>query len=70
MLPWRYPRLSHRAFDDVPLNSLTMGASKRPQILAPHARLNHRQLHGGAAGGALRALALFIEHVSFPEVGP
>ena len=63
MLPWRYPRLSHGAFDDVTLNSLAMRASKRPQVLAPHARLDHRQLHGGAAGGALRALILFIEHL-------
>jgi hypothetical protein len=60
---WRYPCLHHVTFDDVPLNSLTVRASKRPQILAPHAWLNRRQPHGRATCGALRTLVLFIEHV-------
>jgi hypothetical protein len=67
---WRYPGLGHVTFDGVPLNSRTVRASKRPQILAPHARLNHHQSHGRTAGDTLRALVLFIEHLLLPEAGP
>ena len=67
---WRYPGLSHAALDDVPLNSPALRAGKTPQVLAPHAWLDHRQPHGGAAGGALRTLILLVEHGLLPEVGP
>jgi hypothetical protein len=49
-------------FDEVQLTAVALRASKRPQVLAPHARLNHRQSHGRIASDALRALVLFVEH--------
>jgi len=68
LLLWRYPSLSHSTFDDVPLNPFALRASKRSQVLAPHARLNRRQLHRRTASRALRTLVLCVEHV-FPLVG-
>jgi hypothetical protein len=59
---WRYPRFSHSAVDDVPLDSLASWARKRSQVLARHARLNRRQPHGRTTSGALRALVLCVEH--------
>jgi hypothetical protein len=59
---WRYPRFSHSAVDDVPLNSLASWARKRSQVLARHARLNRRQPHGRTTSGALRTLVLRVEH--------
>ena len=67
VLLWRYPSLHHGAFDDVLLISFTLRASKRSQILAPHARLNHHQPHGRIAVGALRTLVLCVEHESSPR---
>jgi hypothetical protein len=43
LLLGRYPSLSHCTFDYMPLNDLALWASERSQVLAPHARLNHRQ---------------------------
>jgi hypothetical protein len=62
LLPWRRPRFSHSAVDDVPLNSLAAWARKRSHVLARHARLNRRQPHGRTASGALRTLVLCVEH--------
>ena len=62
---WRRPHFSHRAVDDVALNSLASRARKRSQVLAPHARLNRRQLHGRTTSGALRTLVLCVEHGLF-----
>jgi hypothetical protein len=46
----------------VQLTAVALWASKRPQVLAPDARLNHRQSHGRIASDALRALVLFVQH--------
>jgi hypothetical protein len=46
----------------VQLAAVALWTSKRSQVLAPHARLNHRQSHGRIASDALRALVLFVEH--------
>src|SRR5215212_3666435 len=59
---WRCPRFSHGAVDDVALNSLASWASKRPQVLARHARLDRSQPHGRTTSGALRTLVLCVEH--------
>jgi hypothetical protein len=56
------PCLSYGAFDEVHLAAAAWCASKRSQVSAPHARLNHRQSHGTTAGGAQWPLILFIEH--------
>jgi hypothetical protein len=56
------PRFRHGTFDDMPLNSFALRASKHSQIVADIARLNCRQLHGRTASGALRTLVLCIEH--------
>jgi hypothetical protein len=66
LLLWRYPSLSHSAFDDVPLNPFALWASKRSQVLAPHARLNRRQPHWRTASRALRTLILCVEHMLLP----
>jgi hypothetical protein len=47
------PGLSHGAFDDVPLNTLTYRATKDSQIFTGAARLYRRQPHWRTAGGAL-----------------
>ena len=54
LLLGRYPSLGHCTFDYMPLNDLALWASERSQVLAPHARLNHRQLHRRTASRALR----------------
>ena len=59
---WRRPRFRRGTVDHVPLNALASWASKRPQVLARHARLDRRQPHGRTASGALRALVLCVEH--------
>jgi len=61
---WRCPRFSHGAVNDVALNSLASWASKRPQVMARHARLDRRQPHGRTTSGALRTLVLCVEHGS------
>jgi hypothetical protein len=58
---WLQPSFGHGTVDDVPLNPVTVRASKRPQVCAGIARLDRRQLHGRTAGGALRALVLCVE---------
>jgi hypothetical protein len=63
------PSLYHGTFDDVPLNSVTLWASKPSQVLARRARLDRRQLHRRTAGGALRTLVLRVEHTFFPQFG-
>ena len=68
LLPWRYPGLSHGAIDDVPLNPFAVWASKRSQVLAPHARLNRGQPHWRTASRALRTLILCVEHMLLPLV--
>jgi hypothetical protein len=59
---WRQPSLSPGAFDEVQLTAVALRASKRSQVLAPHARLNHRQSHRRIASHASRTLVLFVEH--------
>ena len=68
MTRWRQPSLRHSAFDEVQLAAVASWASIRSQVLAPHARSNHRQSQGRIASDALRALALFVEH-TLPYVG-
>jgi hypothetical protein len=62
MTRWRWPGLSQSAFDEVQLAAVALWASIGSQVLAPHARFNHRQSHRRIASDALRALALFVEH--------
>ena len=50
------------------LNSPASRARKRSQVLAPHARHNRRQPHGRTTSGALRTLALCVEHGLFSEI--
>ena len=68
LLSWRRPHLRDRSVDDVALNSLASRARKRSQVLAPHARHNRRQPHGRTTSGALRTLALCVEHGLFSEI--
>src|ERR1043165_396778 len=58
----RQPSLGYRAFDVVLLTLVALWASKRPQVLAPHARLDNCQPHGRATSGTQWPLVLFIEH--------
>jgi hypothetical protein len=62
LFPWRQPSFGHGAFDDVPLNPLTLRTGKRSQVLPHGVRLNRRQLHRRTASRASRPLVLFVEH--------
>ena len=64
LLLWRQPSLRYRACNDVPLNPFALLAMEGSQVLARFARLNCRQFHWRAAGGALRPFVLRVEHRS------
>lgn len=56
------PRVRHRAFDDVSLNSFAERTSKRAQVLPSVTRFVSGPLHGRAASCALGTLVVGIEH--------
>jgi hypothetical protein len=56
------PSLGHGTVDNVPLNPSAMRAGKEAPVLASPGWLDRRQLHWRTASGALRALALSVEH--------
>lgn len=60
------PCLSCGTFHEVHLTAVAWCASKRSQVSAPHARLNHRQSHRTPAGGAQWPFILLVEHTLFP----
>jgi hypothetical protein len=68
-LPGLQPGLRHGAFDNVPLNSFALWASKSSQDLAGTARLNRLQSHWRTASRALWALILFVEHGTLAALG-
>jgi len=68
MTCWGEPSLPYGAFDEVLLALVALSASKRSQILTPHALLDGSQSHRGAANGAQWPLVLFVEHKASPHV--
>jgi hypothetical protein len=63
---WPHPSLGHGTVDNVPLEPSAMRTGKEAPILTQPGRLNRGQLHWRTASGALRTLALSVEHGCAP----
>jgi hypothetical protein len=61
-LPQGYTEKIRPLYSLVCQRSIPFRASKRSQALTQRARLDRRQLHWRTASGALRTLALSVEH--------